>query len=121
MTVLSEIEIQTLFRNRARMVCPAVRIVAVPNAGKRTAWAARQVKREGLAKGFPDVICLWPGNGFAAIEFKAAKGKISVDQEEWIDAIAAMGFPVTVSRGAEHAIEFLREAGAPFIDRVGRL
>ncbi len=117
----SEIQIQTLFRNRARMMCPAVRVVAVPNAGKRSEWAANQVKREGLATGFPDVMCFWPDRGIAAIEFKSAAGRLSEAQIEWIDSLSEMGFPVTVSRDADHALEFLRSAGAPFIDRVGRL
>lgn len=117
----SEIQIQTRFRNRARIVCPGVRIVSIPNGGKRTAWAARQAKLEGMSAGFPDVLCLWPVGGIAAIEFKSAKGRLSEAQIEWIDGLSAMGFAVTVSRDADHALEFLRSAGAPFIDRVGRL
>lgn len=122
MTALSEIQIQTLFRSRARMVCPSVSIVAVPNGTHIASRTGRaKAKREGLATGFPDVICLWPDRGFAAIEFKAAKGRLSEAQIEWIDRLAALGMPVTVSRDPDHALEFLREAGAPFIDKVGRL
>jgi hypothetical protein len=113
----SEIAIQTLFRSRARITCPSVAIVAVPNAGKRTQWAARQAKREGLATGFPDVLCFWKGPGIAAIEFKSAKGRLSDAQGEWLDRLAALGIPVTVSRDPDHALEFLRASGAPFIDR----
>lgn len=117
----SEIAIQTVFRSRARIVCPGVSIVAVPNAGKRSRWAAGQAKREGLATGFPDVLCFWKGPGIAAIEFKAAKGRLSENQTEWLVRLNALGIPATVSRDADHAIDFLRQAGAPFIDRVGRL
>lgn len=119
LTALSEIAIQTLFRSRARMMCPAVAIIAVPNAGKRTRWAATQAKREGLAKGFPDVLCFWDGGRVAAIEFKAEKGRLSIDQSEWLDRLASLGVPATVSRDPEHALEFLRGVGAPFIDRRG--
>ena len=115
MTPPSEIAIQTRFRARCRILCPAVSIVAIPNAGKRTQWAAMQAKREGLAKGFPDVLCFWKGPGVAAIEFKAAKGRLSEDQAEWIARLDEMGVPVTVSRDADDAVEFLRRAGAPFV------
>lgn len=119
----SEIAIQTLFRSRARILCPAVHIVAVPNAAKRSKWAAAQVKREGLASGFPDVMCLFshgsaPENAIpvsAYIEFKSAKGRLSENQKEWIGRLGRMGFPVTVCRDADEAINWLRSIGAPFI------
>lgn len=124
----SEIAIQTLFRSRARILCPSVHIVAIPNAGKRSQWAAAQVKREGLAKGFPDIMCLWAaGIGYtpipyqAFIEFKSEKGSVKIDQSEWIERLQSCGFPVAVHRDADHAIEWLRSLGAPFIDRVGTL
>jgi hypothetical protein len=111
----SEIAIQTRFRARCRMLCPAVSIVAIPNAAKRTQWAAQRAKREGLATGFPDIICLWRGPGIAAIEFKSDKGRLSDNQAEWLDRLTEMGIPCTVSRDADQALEFLRDAGAPFI------
>lgn len=118
--VASEIQIQTLFRSRARIMCPGVRIVAVPNAGKRSQWAARQVKREGLATGFPDLIALAPGK-VAFLEMKSAKGRVAPNQSDWHDTLAGMGFPVGVFRDADSAIEFLRANGFPFIDQVGQL
>lgn len=114
----TEIQIQTLFRSRARILCPAVAIVAVPNAGKRTRWAAAQAKREGLATGFPDVLCFWPGSGVAAIEFKTAKGRTSENQAEWIERLNEMGIPAAVMRDADAALHFLREQGAPFMGRI---
>lgn len=115
---MSEIAIQTLFRSRARIMCPGVSIIAIPNAGKRTQWAAMQAKREGLAKGFPDILCFWKGPGVAAIEFKAAKGRASESQTEWLDRLNELGIPATISRDADHAIEWLRSIGAPFIGRI---
>jgi hypothetical protein len=115
---LSEIEIVTLFRSRCRIMCPGVSIVAVPNAAKRSQWAAQRAKREGMAAGFPDILCFWKGPGVAAIEFKAHAGKLSENQAEWLDRLAEIGIPATVSRDADHAVEFLRQAGAPFIGRI---
>lgn len=117
---LSEIAIQTLFRSRARIMCPGVSIVAVPNGTHIASKAGRaKVKREGLATGFPDVLCFWRGPGVAAIEFKAAKGCLSDAQADWLDRLTDIGIPATISRDPDHAIAFLREAGAPFIDREG--
>ena len=111
----SELAIQTLFRSRARMQCPAVRIVAIPNAGKRGPKAMNQARREGAAWGFPDVLCFWKGPGVAAIEFKASDGRVSEAQAEWLERLNDMGVPATVSRDPDHALAFLRDAGAPFL------
>lgn len=117
MASLSEISIVTLFRSRARIICPGVSIVAIPNAAKRTRWAANQAKREGISAGFPDVMCLWNGR-VAFIEFKTAKGQLSDNQKDWHERLNDLGLPVTVSRDPDHALEFLREQGAPFVGRV---
>src|SRR3546814_15500461 len=103
----SEVSIQSLFRSRARILCPSVSIVAVPNAGKRSRWAAAQVKREGLATGFPDVICLFSHGTDKAnavpvsayTEFKQATGRLSENPKGGIDRLERMGFPVTVCAG----------------------
>lgn len=115
----SELSIQTTLRSRARIICPAVRLVAIPNGGKRSRWAASQVKREGLAKGFPDLIALAPGGKVAFLEIKSAKGRVSVDQAEWHEALAEMGFDVGVFRDADDALAWLRGLGFPFINRSG--
>ncbi len=112
---MNELVIQTRFRSRVRIQCPAVVVVAVPNAGTRGAAAARQAKREGLSAGFPDVICFWAGRGIAAIEFKSANGPISENQQEWLDRLTSMGFPATVARDPDQALAFLRQSGAPFL------
>lgn len=123
----TELQIQTLFRSRARILCPAVHIVAIPNAGKRGTGAARQAKREGMSAGFPDVMCLFSHGSdkvnavpvAAYIEFKSATGKVSENQSEWIDRLDRMGFPVTIARDADEALEWLRSIGAPFMDGRG--
>ena len=113
----SELAIQTLFRSRARMQCPAVRIVAIPNAAKRGQKAMNQARREGAAWGFPDVMCLAGGRA-AFIEFKAAKGKLSDNQADWLDWLSATGFPATVARSPDEALAFLKANGFPFLQSV---
>nr|WP_280740569.1 VRR-NUC domain-containing protein [Sphingomonas kaistensis] len=114
---MSEIAIVTLFRSRAKIVCPGVSIVAVPNAAKRTQWAAARAKREGMATGFPDLMAIAPGK-IAFLEIKTAKGRVSAHQGEWLDRLHAMGFPCGVFRDADSALEFLRHEGFPFFGRL---
>lgn len=114
----SEVEIVTLFRSRCKIMCPAVAVVAIPNAAKRSQWAARQAKREGLATGFPDIMCIWQGGEVCFIEFKAAKGHLPPAQEEWLERLSDRGFRAAVARSADEALDFLRQCGAPFIGRI---
>lgn len=111
----SELQIQTLFRSRARIQCPGVTIVAVPNGGKRGQRAMNQALREGLQPGFPDIMCFWALKGMAAIEFKDEKGRLSLQQVEWLARLNDLGIPAICSRDPDHALAFLRRCGAPFI------
>lgn len=110
----SELQIQTLFRSRARMRCPAVKIVAVPNGAERGQKALNRAMKEGLQPGFPDIMCLAPGK-VAFIEFKAAKGDLSEHQEWWQGKLAELGFPVTVCRDPDAGLRFLQDNGFPFL------
>ena len=114
----SEIAIQTLFRNRCRMLCPRVQLVAVPNGTYIASLAGRsRAQREGLSAGFPDLMAIASGK-IAFLEFKAKRGRLSESQTEWLDRLAAFGFPVGVFRHPDTAIEFLRVAGFPFSGRL---
>lgn len=109
----SEIAIQTLFRSRAHMRCPAVRVVAIPNGEKRGQKSLNRAMREGLAIGFPDVMCIAPGK-IAFIEFKAEKGVVSDRQKGWLEQLNALGFPAVVARCPDAALRFLQANGFPF-------
>lgn len=113
-----EIDIQAGFRARLRYVAPAVSAVAVPNAAKRSQWAAMQAKREGMSAGFPDVMCLWAGGGICFIEFKSAAGRLSDNQTDWIARLEQRGFRVAVARSIDEAVAFLRDCGAPVMERA---
>jgi hypothetical protein len=114
-----EVDIQAAFRKRLYYVAPRVRAVAIPNGGKRTPWEARQAKKEGLAAGFPDLMCMAPGPMIAFIEFKSPHGKLSENQNEWIERLDRMGFPVTVARSVDEGIAFLRAQGFPILQNEG--
>jgi len=110
----SELTIQTLFRSRARIQCPAVKIVAIPNAAKRGQRAMNQARREGACWGAPDMVAIWPRGGIAWIEFKTPDGVVRPNQREFHEVLADYGHKIAVCRSPEGALQFLRDCGAPF-------
>lgn len=114
----SEIQEQQAFRKRMYYAAPEVKLVAVPNAARRTQWEQQRAKKEGLATGFPDLLCVWPGGGIAFVEMKTRTGRVSDQQHEWIERLTRYGFPAAICRSADAAMTFLRECGAPVRERV---
>jgi hypothetical protein len=117
-----ELSIQVRLKSRLRILAPGVRVVATPNAGKRTAWAAMKAKAEGMAAGWPDLTILWsngagvnPVPGIAFLEMKARDGALSVPQIDTLNFLHNAGFHCGCFRSVDSAIEFLRQAGAPFM------
>lgn len=108
-----EADLAQALRKRIYYTAPQVKLVAVPNAAKRTPWAVRQAKKEGLAAGFPDLIALAPGGKVAFIELKSPKGRLTPNQSEWLALLGDMGFPVGVFRDVETTIAWLRCNGFP--------
>lgn len=103
-----ELAVQTAFRNRMRHEAPGVMLVAVPNAGKRSAWERCQRSREGLVPGFPDMAVLWDGRAIFP-EFKSGTGSLSNAQIDVLNRLAGMGFAVGVFRSADTAVAWVRE------------
>lgn len=103
-----EASIQALFRSRMRTLAPRVILVAIPNAGKRTAWERRQRAREGMVTGFPDMLAMHDGRT-AALEFKSGKGALSDQQIDTLNRLVAQDFPVGVFRSADTAVEWLSQ------------
>jgi len=86
----------------------------VPNGGKRHIAAAVKFKRLGVKKGIPDILIFDPppscaGAKGAVIELKRAKGgKVSSEQEEWLDYFSGRGWRTAVCNGIDEAIEELK-------------
>ena len=101
-----EATVQAQFRARMRIAAPRVMLAAIPNAGKRTAWEARQRKAEGLVPGFPDMIAFFDGRA-ACLEFKSGTGSLSENQIGTLNRLVNLDIPVGVFRSADTAIEWL--------------
>lgn len=110
----------------ARIICPAVDIFAVPNAGKRTRWEAAKRKREGMRAGVLDLVCTWKptrpsDRGVAFIEMKDGTSMPDDNQRERLNRYYRCGLPCGVFRTAASAIAFLASCGAPVLVRERRL
>lgn len=114
-----EITRQSAFIRDAKILCPAVDIVAIPNAAKRSQWAARKAKREGMVAGALDMFCTWHCGGVAFLEFKDGTKMPDANQRDRLNLYTRQGHLCGVFRQETSALEFLRRHGAPFIDRRG--
>jgi len=112
-----ELKRQSAFLRDAKIICPGVDIFAVPNAAKRTQWAANKAKREGLTAGVLDLVATWKGGGSAFLEFKNGKEMPDANQRDRLNMLTRQGHHCGVFRQEKSALEFLRRCGAPFIDR----
>lgn len=107
---LSEVDRVAQFKAQCRMQLPQVRIVAVPNAAKRGFAAQRQVKREGLNAGFPDML-VFSGRKIAFLEWKNGTSKPSQAQVDWLNWLHRNGFACGVFRRADSAMAWLKQGG----------
>lgn len=112
---------QLAFLRKAKIHCPAVDIIAVPNAAKRGLKAIRQAKKEGMKSGALDLIATWaptrPGDrGVCFIEFKNGEEPPSPNQRDRLNMLTRMGHQCGVFRQEASALTFLRLCGAPFLN-----
>jgi len=85
-----------------------------PNEGKRNPVNGARLKASGMKKGTPDILIFDPPPGSdwvgVAIELKRSKGgKISKEQQEWLDALSDRGWLTRCCKGSGETIEFIRE------------
>ena len=98
------------FLNRVKY--PALEnIFAIPNGGSRNLIEAHNLKLGGVKSGVPDIFLAWPQNGSQwpnekgasglFIELKAARGRVSPEQAEWIKKLNSVGYKAVVCYGFE--------------------
>lgn len=92
---------------------PELRLMhAIPNGGSRHPVEAARLKAQGVKAGIPDIFLPVASGGYHGlyIEMKRKKGgRISVDQQQMIDALRAQGYRVEVCKGAEEASKTIKE------------
>lgn len=113
----SEEKRQLAFLRDARILCPAVNIFSVPNAGRRTQWEVNKAKREGMKSGALDLVATW-NRGVAFLEFKNSDDMPTPNQRDQLNLLYRQGHHCGVFRQEQSALDWLRSIGAPFIGRV---
>lgn len=114
----SELKRQQSFIALMARIAPNVDIVAIPNAGKATDWERVQRWKEGARAGALDLVITWEG-GVAFAEFKNGTSMPTPQQRARLNLYFAMRHHTGVFRTGDCLVEFLRDRGAPFIDRRG--
>lgn len=82
-----------------------------PNGGKRPRGEAGKLKALGVKKGYPDLTIprksgKWCG---LAAELKSSTGKVSDDQQEWLNAFQEDGWLTGVVRSLDEWIELFED------------
>lgn len=98
---------------------PDVRVVHVPNGGKRPQrqnkrgqWFSPEgarLKRLGARAGFPDLILIWPERRVGFFEVKTPAGNLTKEQREWRDLLKGLGFPWALVRSSDDALLHMRQ------------
>ena len=87
-------------------------LMHVPNEGKRSKRYGAELKRMGMAKGFPDLGLLVPNKKYAGlfIELKADKTKnMTKEQKEWLEKLNSYGYKAVRCNGSEEAIQIIKK------------
>ena len=83
-----------------------------PNESKRSARYGAELKRMGMAKGFPDLGLLVPNKKYAGlfIELKADKtNSMTKEQKEWLEKLNSYGYKAVRCNGSEEAIQIIKK------------
>lgn len=88
-------------------------VSSVPNGGKRGFVAQRHVKKEGLTKGYPDLIIDGLGENRGKV-FRAeikANGRLSVDQYEILNTLWDNGHKCGLFRSLDTLVDAMKQEG----------
>lgn len=88
---------------------PLARLFHIPNGGKRDQATAARLKAEGVTAGVPDLCLPVARQGYHGlyIEMKAAGGRVSSEQRQWLAAAAADGYMAVVCRSWPEAARII--------------
>ena len=115
LTTPSEAEEQIAVMKWASMqenVFPCLKhLFHIPNGGGRNIAEAANLKRMGVKAGVPDLFLPYPAGDWHGlwIELKTERGRVMGAQREWVEYLQSQGYAAYVCRGAEQAINCLKE------------
>lgn len=76
--------------------------------GNTVTLANARMFRTGLCTGGSDIIGIAPNGAFLAVEVKTKTGRVSPEQQRFIDAVNKAGGIAGVARSVEDALELIR-------------
>lgn len=84
-------------------------LIHIPNEGKRGPKAARDAKRLGVRAGVPDLFLALPRGGYAGlwIEMKSKYGKVSDNQQCWMEKLSSGGYKYHICFSSIEAIKIV--------------
>lgn len=82
-------------------------VIHIPNEGKRTPTYGKMLKDMGMKKGVSDLFIAMPSRDYhgAWIEIKREKGRLTKEQEHFLELMKANGYFVSVCYGYNQTIE----------------
>lgn len=84
-----------------------IEVIHIPNERKASKWQHFHLKKQGLRKGFPDLL-LFKNKKILFIEMKRKKGGIvSKDQNLQIQILKNNGFQANICNGSTEAINLI--------------
>lgn len=84
----------------------------IPNGGARSARTGAMLKAQGVKKGVPDLCLPVPCGVYHGLYIELKRvigGHVSAEQAEMLNALAAYGYKARICRGAEEAINTIRD------------
>lgn len=78
--------------------------------GNTVTLANARMIRAGLCTGGSDILGIAPNGAFLAVEVKTKTGRVSPEQQRFIDAVNKAGGIAGVARSVEDALELIRSA-----------
>lgn len=103
---LTLVDFMSLLKNSGKILA----FSHVPQETYTTSWAVKNKNKSmGVRKGVPDYLVV-TNKAVLFIEMKRVKGgKLGDEQRVWLEALAGKPTHATMARGADEAMEFIKE------------
>jgi hypothetical protein len=82
----------------------------IPNGGSRNKAEARALRRRGVKAGVPDLCLPVARSSFHGLYIELKRqtgGRITDNQDEWIDSLIGQGYRVEVCKGFQAAVDVI--------------
>lgn len=86
-------------------------LFAIPNGGHRHMTVAKELKKEGVRRGVPDLQLAYPVGVYSGlfIEMKSRTGRVSKNQKKYIERLREVGYRVEVVKSFDEFKELIDE------------